>query len=423
MAKTLRIFLLSLSLVSVALADAWENEAYVWQRRPGPAVAAAMQSNSSDLGGFCVLAAELGWNKDKSVVARVPLDFARLAALGKPIGLAFRFGSPDGTFSRGEDLALIEETLAAARVDGLEPAEVQIDYDCAESKLADYRKWLVTLRSAAPNTPLIFTALPAWLRHREEFVALAREASGFVLQVHSLEKPTSFDAPYTLCDSVRSLAWVRQADKLAQQAGVSFRIALPTYGYVLGFDASGERFIGLASEASRDWPSQAKLRIVRSDPVTMSKLAQQLRSEQLPQARGIIWFRLPIEDDRLAWSESTFRAVVRGDPLKLRLDTRLHFREPELAEVVVENKGQLAFPLPEQVRITWESDATPSYYEGIAGYDAHLGREREMAFRLSKRQSMRDEVAPGASRVIGWIRFVSSNEKLTTTPASHAATP
>ena len=69
-------------------------------------------------------------------------------------------------------------------------AELQIDFDAAESKLAGYREWLVALRSRVGTTRLVFTALPAWLRH-EEFRALAQAADGFVLQVHSLERPAA----------------------------------------------------------------------------------------------------------------------------------------------------------------------------------------------------------------------------------------
>lgn len=66
--------------------------------------------------------------------------------------------------------------LAAARNGGLEPAELQIDFDCAEGKLAGYRRWLAALRPAASRTPLVHGV--AGVLDRDDFVALAGAPDG-----------------------------------------------------------------------------------------------------------------------------------------------------------------------------------------------------------------------------------------------------
>ena len=64
-----------------------------------------------------------------------------------------------------------------------------------------------------------------------------------MLQVHSLERPKNFDAPFTLCDANAA----RRAVTWAAKIGVPFRVTLPTYGYLVAF-APGGQFVGLSAE-------------------------------------------------------------------------------------------------------------------------------------------------------------------------------
>ena len=54
--------------------------------------------------------------------------------------------------------------------------------------------------------------------------AIVAASDGYVLQVHSLEKPNGFDAPFTLFDPQVAVA----AAVKASSFGVPFRVALPT---------------------------------------------------------------------------------------------------------------------------------------------------------------------------------------------------
>jgi hypothetical protein len=303
--------------VCAAPAAAWTHDAYVWQRQPSPALDAAIHSSRDHIHTCCFLASEISWHGDAPRIARPRLDHAALAALGKPVALALRINPLPPKTKPADHASQIAAEAAAilsdARAAGIVPVKLQIDYDCPEHELARYRELLPSLRAAAGQTTLTFTALPAWLKHEVDFTALAREADGFVLQVHSLEKPASIDSAFTLCDPGLALDWARRANALAVRArpsGARFRVALPTYGYTLGFD-TGDRFIGLAAEIPRDWPAGTRLRTVRANPHELQCLARKLAAENLARLDGIIWFRLPVAGDRLAWNAETLAAVIQ----------------------------------------------------------------------------------------------------------------
>ena len=158
------IFALAVSLA--AAAAAWTDEVYVWQREFDGEVAAALRTFEPQLGGACVLAAEVAWRGGKLEVVRPSVEFAALASCTRPVGLALRIGAYGGTFA-GDDaaaralIALAHERLGAARAAGLRVAELQVDFDCAESKLAGYRVWIGSLRAAiAPVPPVMSPSSP-----------------------------------------------------------------------------------------------------------------------------------------------------------------------------------------------------------------------------------------------------------------------
>ena len=397
------IFALAVSLA--AAAAAWTDEVYVWQREFDGEVAAALRTFEPQLGGVCVLAAEVAWRGGKLEVVRPSVEFAALASCTRPVGLALRIGAYGGTFA-GDDaaaralIALAHERLGAARAAGLRVAELQVDFDCAESKLAGYRVWIGSLRAAIAPVPLVFTALPAWLKHAD-FAALARAADGFVLQVHSLERPTGPRAEFALCDPARALVWTKQADAF----GVPFRVALPTYGYVLAFDAGG-KFLGLAAEGPRSaWPRDAQLRVVRADAGAMARLASDLRATPAKNLRGVIWFRLPVPRDRMNWHATTFATVLRGEIPTARLAAQVEWNETGLAEIVIVNTGQTTEPLPSRVELRWPAEARVLAADGLRGFQLEIRAGEAQGIVRAANVTPDASVAPGGKARIAWLRF------------------
>lgn len=389
-----------------AAASAATHEAYVWQRQFTEEVVDAVRTFAPQLGGVCVLAAEVSW-KPKPDVVRPAVNYKALAAVGKPIGLALRINDYPGAFATDGTTAkllasLVRGMLAKAQEAGLTVAEVQIDYDCAESKLAGYRRWLTAFRAEtdAVKTKLVITALPAWLKHGD-FTMLARATDGFVLQVHSLERPKSPDAAFTLCDPERAKAWARQASA----AGVPFRIALPTYGYLLGFDAKG-KFLGLAAEGRLPvWPQGAQVRAIRADAPAMARLANELLAAPPAHCTGLIWFRLPVPGDRHNWAASTFSAVLRGEIPAAKLVATVEHPERGLAEIVIENRGQTTEPLPRDVALKWATDMRLLAADGIGGFRLEIrGGEAQGNVRAAN-ATADATLAPGGKVRIAWLRF------------------
>ena len=112
---------------------------------------------------------------------------------------------------------------------------------------------------------------------------------------------------------------------LAGKINVPFRVALPTYGYLLAFDKSG-KFIGLSAEGpNKSWPVDVQLREVRTDPLEMARLVQFWATNRPSTLRGIIWYRFPTIVDNFNWHWKTLGAIVasRFPRESFRGETRL----------------------------------------------------------------------------------------------------
>jgi hypothetical protein len=182
------------------ITNSLSEDAYVWQRDWNQPVREAVAQYASNFESLVVLNAEVSWHEKKPQVIRVPLDYAVLTNAN--VGLALRIGPYPGPFSPDDKTTIFLTGLAAALVveaksNGLNPRELQIDFDCAESKLDGYRVWVEAIRRKIAPVPLTITVLPSWL-NQTSFGKLVAATDGYVLQVHSLEAPKSADAAFTL---------------------------------------------------------------------------------------------------------------------------------------------------------------------------------------------------------------------------------
>src|SRR6266404_3711896 len=223
------------------------NDIYVWQRTWTEAVEESINAHGTNFTELVALGAEVSWKGGQPQVARPAVDWLVLRRAAPRIGLALGIGGFPGPFKMHDAPGRFLEELASALVteaaaNGLSVSELQIDFDCAEAKLDGYAVWVGAIRRKIAPVPITITALPVWLKH-SAFKRLIAEADGYVLQVHSLERPGRLDALFILCD----IEEARRAVERAGRLGKSFRVALPTYGYVVAFDASG-RFAGLSAE-------------------------------------------------------------------------------------------------------------------------------------------------------------------------------
>ena len=420
------------------------HEVYVWQRAWTEPVRNAVAQHATNFSEVCVLKAEVSWKDKKPQVVRVSPDYATLARTQRPIGIALRIGPYPGPFAgapgnfglrgqakRDPALALASQEptnskapsplrsagavqdatgeaitrflcdLAAslvteARSNHVNLSELQIDFDCAESKLAGYRVWVEEIQQRVAPLPVTITALPSWLNSRA-FKRLAAVATNYVLQVHSVTRPRSFDAPFTLCDPRAAQRAVERAGRI----GVPFRVALPTYGYLLAFDGGG-KFIGLSAEGARpNWPTNAQLREVSSDPLELAALVQNWTARRPAAMRGVIWYRLPTIVDNFNWRWPTLGAIVAARVPREVL--RVHTRRVEsgLVEISLANEGELDISSRLAVEVRW-SDAR--LVAGDSLRDFELAESGASAARFQTR-SQPGRLRAGETLVLGWLRF------------------
>ncbi len=379
------------------------HSAYIWQREWTDSIREAMQRNQPFIAEWAVLAAEVEFRVDAPPrVARVTPDYAALRDSGRPISFAIRVAPYSGSFDRNRPESrflreLAGDVIKTARQHGIEPAALHLDFDAATRQLDDYRLWLEALRETIAPTPLVFTALPTWL-NSTAFARLADAADGYVLQVHSWAAPKTPDQPFTLCDPEQAKRAIAKAARLNRP----FQVALPTYGYRAWFDGQN-RLLGLSAEGpALTAAANAQVREVRADPVEMAGLLNWLNSQQFESLRGVIWYRLPLPEDRLSWSERTWQSVMRGQAPTAKTELKLEKSVAGLVEVALQATGDADSLLNQPVRLDWRQ-ARLIAADGLAGFTIQRIGPDALRFHPSDRQSLR--LAPGQQMLIGWLRF------------------
>ena len=372
---------------------------YVWQRRWDAETAGAVDRSASRVSRYMVLSAEVSWQRGRPKVFRPTVDYAALRATGKPVGLVVRIEPYRGRFLRGDRLSrtlsrVILLSLSKARAGGVEPVEVQVDYDCAESKLDGYRLWIETFREAVRPTPLTITTLPVWLKHAA-FARLVHQTDGYVLQVHSESQPPKGRAAF--CDPVAARRWVSAASRV----GVSFRVALPTYGR-LGVFYNTRSFVGYANSSSRRLPGTT-LRPVQADPFALSKLVADLDERRPAHMLGFVWYRLPVPADTLNWTWTTLAVVMDGKTPERKMTVALTHRTPTRVDVELVNDGTVDLPSRVRIGLLWTRGTLESV-EPVSGFGVTSRSTRGITLTSSSDGNY-VRVAPGERLKAATLRF------------------
>ena len=376
-------------------------EFYVWQRTWAAPVSEAVTAVPEWVGGLAPLGAEVAWRSNgPPEVAWPDLDFAAIRRAGRRTGAVLRVGPREPSLPAAITVCgIARELVARFREGGIEPSELQVDFDCAESQLDGYRSWLEALRLAVAPVPVRPTALPSWLEHRA-FATLARESGGYILQVHATERPRA-DAPETaLCEAARARAWVERAG----QIGVPFRVALPTYTYLVAFAPDG-KVLGIEAEGeARVWPRGTVVRAFRPDAVQFAGLMNGWLKDRPACLTGVLWYRLPVATDTLNWRWPTLAAVTAGRAPRRELRVEKSGASP--VDIALVNAGETEEPLPAEVVVT--GGETEADADGVGGYRAET-RGREVVFRrMPGLESAR--LAPGVRHPLGWLRTASETD-------------
>ena len=357
-----------------------DQQLYIWQRQWTPAHAAALRDSHYDFSTLRVLALQAfpnaGWS-------RALIDAPLLKADGRPVIAVVRLDGQLKSLDRDQVTAQILQVLADWQAQGLTVSGVEIDHDAGNARLPDYAEFLKHLRAAMPTSlPLSITALPAWL-DSAQLPALLQTVDSSVLQVHAVSDPRR-----GLFDPDQALKW---AKAWARISDTPFYLALPAYGVALLPDDGGAPVVESEVQLERG----GERRELLADPLQLSQLAKSLREDPPAHLAGLIWFRLPLANDRRAWSLTTLRAVARGDALSSRLGVT--FSEHDgLYDIQLDNPGNLDSAWP--ARITLKAQSCEGA-DALAGYALQQGPDLLTFTRL------RDGRLPaGGHRAIGWAR-------------------
>ncbi|MBB6340091.1 hypothetical protein HNP49_000241 [Pseudomonas fluvialis] len=362
-----------------------DQQLYIWQRQWRPSHAEALQQTRKTFSQLRVLALQYhpqaGWSAARP-------DLALLRADGRPLVAVVRL---DGRLPE-QPAEVIRRSLALLddwRRAGLPLVGLELDHDAGTAQLAHYRQLLTALHQQLPKgIRLSITALPAWL-DSPELPALLGSVQQSVLQVHAVQR-----ASQGLFDAAQARQW---AERWSRQSQTPFLLALPAYSVAL-LDEAGRRPL-IEAEAPLD--NRAPRRELRSDPHAMALLLRQLREQPPPHLQGLIWFRLPLADDRRSWPLATLLAVARGEALQPQGELQVH-SENGLSQLSLYNRGNLPWLLPTRLQLP---ASQCSAADGLRHF--HLQREPTQLLFIRKQPA---ELRPGSRLALGWARCAVINQ-------------
>ncbi len=380
------------------------GDVYVWQRAWNGAVREAVAGHGGTFGRVVALGAEVDFAGGRTRVTRIELSWGDLRRIGRPVGLAVRIGPYRGKFEADDPAGRMIESVARsllsdAAKNGVAVAEIQLDFDAAESQLRGYRRWVEAARRAGPAAVTI-TALPSWL-DAPGCGELLAATDGFVLQVHSFSRPRGIGEDFRIFDPPAAFGAVEKAARF----GVPFRVALPTYGYDAVFGADG-RFV--AARGERTAPPRAGERVRRyaADPVALARAVRNWTHDRPAEMKGIIWYRLPVASDRLNWPWETLAAVREGRTPRADVGVEIARSRRGLVELGLVNRGEASADMA-RARVAVRCDMSRL----LAGDAlAPWGFVDRTSGGVILQSSGAGELRPGDRRAMGWLRFAGDTE-------------
>jgi hypothetical protein len=364
------------------------HDAYIWQRVWTPRVIAAAGRSADLVRSWRVLLAEAD-RSGRWVDVAVP--WPALQATGRPAVAVIRI---DGRLDEARMPMLLDRIVGALDGKTSAIAGLEIDYDCPTSRLPGYARFLAALRQRLPATlRLSITALPTWM-NAPELGGLGASLDELVLQVHAVDDPRR-----GLFDPDRAERWIHA---FARRIGRPMRVALPAYDVRVtwrdGRLASVEGEVPLLTGATGT--------TLRAAPEAVLGLLHRLQHAAPDNLAGIVWFRLPTDSDRRAWSLDTWRAVVTDRLPPPQLSASLVATDQaDLWTVVLANDGAVDASLPRRVVL----DPACAVADSANGFRLVSGTPLAL-------EAGDGRLRPHNKRVIGWARCTDPQGQLHVTP-------
>ena len=374
---------------------------YLWQREWTPSVVDAVTQAEGILDGLVILGGEIQWRGTTPQVIRATIPWDVLKESKKPCAIALRVAPFAGPLDKdGGPLPTIMEVakslLAEAQSHGVKVNEFQLDYDCAQKKLAGYRIWLRALRPVVSPMPLVITTLPAWL-DEPEFAKMVDEVDGYVLQVHSVSTKKE-GGRAVLCDPRLARKWVGKAVMLNRP----FSVALPTYWCVAGYDPAG-KLLGVSMDGVQpSWPGGTRVLELSTQADDMADLVKEWQTTRPHGMKELLWYRIPVATDVRNWHWPTLAAVMAGRHPKHHIEVVTQGENP--VDFTLVNSGEAEETFDRPVIVTWDEAALVAS-DALAGWTVQAETGRAV---FTPAPGARLRLTPGDQHGIGWIRYDKS---------------
>jgi len=347
----------------------FEQSAYVWQRKWTPQVRAAVERAVPFFGDLLVYAGDFAVHDDSLRFESTGVDWDALSSLPS-VTLVFRAehrmsrliaaSGPEGAVTAFVEV--FDQFRADARRHATAVGGFQIDFDCPTEFLGEYAKFVECLRQREPEANLSITALPTWLTSKD-FPRVIAPTSFYVLQVHGLDKPARIGDSVVLCDSECARTLAEKASRFHHD----FYVALPTYTYAAVFTPAGEFKALIAETGSTDSIPKAQVRYLAANPAELAPLVGSWRRGAPRNMRGIIWFRLPVETDRMCWSWPALQMVMNGVAPESRIVPEMRVVREDLRELWISSTG--AYHPFANIRVRIEArNARIRAFDGVNGF-------------------------------------------------------
>ncbi|MFT3866931.1 MAG: DUF3142 domain-containing protein [Nibricoccus sp.] len=377
--------------------------AYIWQRVWTSALCRSLAEHAEEFSALDVFAAEISF-QGKPIIFTVDPQWETLSRFKGDIGLVVRIGScksefRNDSFESGLILSACKRAIDAAAKQGIRVAELQIDFDASTTQLQSYARLLLFIRERIGSVKLVITTLPTWMQSHE-FPGLLQCVDGYVLQVHSLEKPKNISDPISLCSAGGACRQIRKASTF----GRPFRVALPTYGYRMLFDSFGSKFIGLEAEGpATEWSPGMRRREIWAETSEVAYVVRFLSKERVEYCGGISWFRFPTGKDELCWRWATLAEVMKGRTPGVKLKMETPRNHDGACDLVLKNEGTDRWIAREAIALQWNS-ASLVASDTIKGWRLEHRGENGV-YLHPPLEEIRLSLQPGDTLKIGWLRL------------------
>lgn len=310
------------------------QDVYIWQKKWGDSLKPAIEQSSPYIKNWRFLAGE--YEPDGRIIYP-SVQFKWLQQSHLPLTAVYRFDRLRPLPSVTEILSLIQNSPAYQQY---HIKNIELDLDWPTSKLRGYISLLKLLKDKLPkDIHLNITMIPDWLRS-PVFTELSAQIPYPVLQVHSVDDPQT-----GLFTPEKAVEYIHKMNRLSRHP---FYVALPTYGLKIQTSTTGRIY---AIEGENNYQTGSSGKELYSDPQQVRKLIQELQKNTPFLLQGIVWFRLPVDNDQRNWSQKTWIAMINHQPLQGQIRIK-EIPDPENAGVIklmVINQGNIALTLPKTI--------------------------------------------------------------------------